>query len=1100
VPDPDAAVPDPEACIDEAIVAPALGARVWFGDTTGAGDDVQPSCTNRDAPELVVSFTAPYAARFQFTTVGTGHDTVLALLSDCENEVACNDDTHGVQSEVQADLQLGETVLVVVDGYNNAVGPAQLNITVASEVDRCDNGLDDDGDGDIDCDDAQCPCDAPCVCGAPGCPCGGPDCPCEVDCASADLGAAVGPAVYDDHSDQGGALAIPCGGRPSPAVALRWQAPVDGEYTFDTEGSGYDTAMAIYGTCDGDALACNDDAIGTRSALTRALSQGDALVIVVGGYNEAAGRAVLNITAPLPATEADCANNVDDDQDGATDCDDDDCRDAAACAVLEQFACNDGLDNDGNGQTDCDDAACAGAVYCCADLDLGSVLGLNVAGGRAGPGDEGNGGCGLVEGSDTYYSWTAPADGYYVFDAGTFGSPTLWLKSSCDADALSCNADPIYSDGDRHERIGARVGRTFSAGDAVLIGVDDGGEHLLSIVRVDAEASTTLDCQDDYADGRPDCGDRCQACTCIDQDIAMAMGREVMRGTTVNHDNDWTPSCAAGGTPDRLVRWTAPYTDIFEFTLRPDVNERDYVPALAIRDTCSAGESACAEDGGDGTATLRGQMQAGTSIILAIESANGRAGRFRLSIHGSTEAGHCADGVDNDGDRDTDCDDADCANAPNCAPCQRLEAAHHGGHALTTMVAGLGNRYDLSCTSGDTPDVAVRWVAPVADTYTFRNAGDFDANIAVLDGACGAELACGASRATVALEAGQEVTVIADADPDRAPFIGTLDLLIKTPTEAGHCDDGQNNDDDFRIDCEDDDCADDPVCLDFCAEANLGEAVGDALYRGDLAGQVDQLSGSCQAIGDRDSVDVGLTWQAPAAGRYQVDLLGSNAEVALHVRAGSCVGAEVACSISAVAQAQGRAVIDAQQGDQFVILVENHGSRLDPTDFVLNINPTEHGACEDGQDNDGDGLSDCDDPDCGRARVCLLPCVDVDLGSARGDILGPPDANYRLPEGPGQREGSCGGAGPEHTFLWTANRDGNVLLRASRSFAGDPFSMYVLDRCDGADLICTVDGENRNNRFTMTQSVWVSEGESALIVIDAQFNSGAFGQFQFTPL
>ena len=45
------------------------------------------------------------------------------------------------------------------------------------------------------------------------------------------------------------------------------------------------------------------------------------------------------------------------------------------------------------------------------------------------------------------------------------------------------------------------------------------------------------------------------------------------------------------------------------------------------------------------------------------------------------------------------------------------------------------------------------------------------------------------------------------------------------------------------------------------------------------------------------------------------------------------------------------------------------------------------GVCDDQQDEDLDGLIDCDDPDCAIATVCQRECVDMstnDLGSAMG--------------------------------------------------------------------------------------------------------------------
>jgi hypothetical protein len=57
-------------------------------------------------------------------------------------------------------------------------------------------------------------------------------------------------------------------------------------------------------------------------------------------------------------TETACANCYDDDFDGLADCHDPDCADSQYC--IEWPACSDGLDNDGNGATDCSDYGC----YC----------------------------------------------------------------------------------------------------------------------------------------------------------------------------------------------------------------------------------------------------------------------------------------------------------------------------------------------------------------------------------------------------------------------------------------------------------------------------------------------------------------------------------------------------------------------------------------------------------------------------------------------------------------------------------------------------------------------------------------------------------------
>ena len=70
-------------------------------------------------------------------------------------------------------------------------------------------------------------------------------------------------------------------------------------------------------------------------------------------------------------TPENCANNLDDDGDGAVDCVDDDCRDLAICQATAEN-CFDGLDNDLNGLVDCADPQCASSIGCAEDCGNGT--------------------------------------------------------------------------------------------------------------------------------------------------------------------------------------------------------------------------------------------------------------------------------------------------------------------------------------------------------------------------------------------------------------------------------------------------------------------------------------------------------------------------------------------------------------------------------------------------------------------------------------------------------------------------------------------------------------------------------------------------------
>jgi len=63
-------------------------------------------------------------------------------------------------------------------------------------------------------------------------------------------------------------------------------------------------------------------------------------------------------------SETNCADGLDNDGDGLTDCSDPDCISASSCSP--ETVCDDGIDNDSDGLTDCDDPDCFGVDGCSA--------------------------------------------------------------------------------------------------------------------------------------------------------------------------------------------------------------------------------------------------------------------------------------------------------------------------------------------------------------------------------------------------------------------------------------------------------------------------------------------------------------------------------------------------------------------------------------------------------------------------------------------------------------------------------------------------------------------------------------------------------------
>lgn len=114
----------------------ALGSPVATGSTTGLTNSLSPSCVSSAAPDASYTWTAPATGNYLFTTAGSAFDTVLEVRLNSTSEVlGCNDDSGGtLQSSVPAVLSAGQSVTVLVDGYNSASGSFRLNIAQTSAI------------------------------------------------------------------------------------------------------------------------------------------------------------------------------------------------------------------------------------------------------------------------------------------------------------------------------------------------------------------------------------------------------------------------------------------------------------------------------------------------------------------------------------------------------------------------------------------------------------------------------------------------------------------------------------------------------------------------------------------------------------------------------------------------------------------------------------------------------------------------------------------------------------------------------------------------------------------------------------------------------
>jgi hypothetical protein len=225
------------------------------GSTLGQNDfHTASSCgAISGSPDYVALFEAPQTGSYVFDTFGSGYDTVLAVLEGiCAGREICNDDTEGTQSELTLALAQGQTVTVVVDGYGGSTGPFVLNVYQLNQ--------------------GQCPHEQ--LVGWP---------------PFTRSGSTAGQASF--HATSCGAA------ESSPDYTYVFTAPASGEYVFDTNGSMYDTVLALLaGYCEGRELACNDDWEDVDSRLSVYLDAGQTVTVVVTGFGGDSGQFVLNVT------------------------------------------------------------------------------------------------------------------------------------------------------------------------------------------------------------------------------------------------------------------------------------------------------------------------------------------------------------------------------------------------------------------------------------------------------------------------------------------------------------------------------------------------------------------------------------------------------------------------------------------------------------------------------------------------------------------------------------------------------------------------------------------------------------------------------------
>jgi hypothetical protein len=340
-------------------------------------------------------------------------------------------------------------------------------------------------------------------------------------------------------------------------------------------------------------------------------------------------------------------------------------------------------DTDTDADSDTDTDADTDTAEPCFDELLASAP-VTIEGSTVGAGDDTSPvtlNCATSDGEDYAFEFTAPNTARYVFDVSSSAVLTsVYVLDTCGGVELECGGHSIvygyyYSD--------PRAVVTLSAGQTVVVVVDSydaSGDFTLDIDEVPATETVCDDgIDDDFAEGAdcldPDCV-AFPSCGPFCPDLAVSAVPDLVSGTTLGQPHETTGSCDFSATigfvaPDVAIEFTAPDTARYGFHLTENT---EHQTVLYLMDTCGGSELPGSCDdyydylGGGGGEVVGANLIGGQAIEVVVDGYAGESGDFELEIFEAEndEFGLCTDGLDNDADSFTDCQDDDCDNDPIC--------------------------------------------------------------------------------------------------------------------------------------------------------------------------------------------------------------------------------------------------------------------------------------------------------------------------------------------------------------------------------------------------------------------------------------------------
>lgn len=294
-------------------------------------------------------WTAPVSGDWHFATNSFCSTNPALSLSapECGGvELGYEENTPGLfgGARVVRRVERGESLRVALHQESlEDARPIGLHVTLGSEL-HCDDGLDDDLDGAVDCFDEDCveTCESVDTGTEPGSGGAAGD---TNSCGATDLGSEVGQVVT-------AAELAPdrCSATLVAPPTYTWKAPHAGNWKFVALpcGSGWPTVSIRLPVCNGAEIAFDDNSpehLGNVAMAEVELGAGEEVSIHLGfefwpEHPQVATATTLRIFEGERPQETECSDGLDDDFDERTDCYDPDCKAAPECCDFYYDDCD----------------------------------------------------------------------------------------------------------------------------------------------------------------------------------------------------------------------------------------------------------------------------------------------------------------------------------------------------------------------------------------------------------------------------------------------------------------------------------------------------------------------------------------------------------------------------------------------------------------------------------------------------------------------------------------------------------------------------------------------------------------------------------------